>query len=481
MSDKAPSAHQAKFDKKWLIACILLIIAAVAGAVINLISKDNSPTDITGLINIDNSDLNANWSRYSTTDIVLEDSATITKSGVYHLTGTLTDGLVTIDSGTSGEVKLILDNISISNSTGPAISCVSGDLLAIELIGDNTLADGASYSADYDEDIKGALYSKADLSFTGDGSLTITASHQDAIVGKDDVKFSSGTYNITATDDGIRGKDSVYIAGGTFNITSGSDAIKSTNDSNADKGFVLVESGDITISAGDDAVRAEHVLTVESGTINIIKSYEGLEAQKLVINGGDISVVASDDGINAGGGSDATSPGNPFQADENCEIIINGGNIYINSSGDGIDSNGWLYINGGDVSVDGPVNNGNGALDAGAGIVMNGGTVVAVGSNGMAESLGSISSVFNISVYFGSAQSAGTLLEIKDSAGNTILSHTSKKAFSHAAIGSTDFALGSSYSIYLNGTKYKDFTISDIVTTVGSTNSTTNMMPGPRR
>lgn len=478
-SSQPTSRSHKIFDKRWFIACTLLIVAIVVGIVVNFASKDNGPTDTTGLVSVDNGDLKVNWSRYSTTDITLEDSVTITDSGIYHLTGTLADGSVTINSGTTGEVKLILDNISITNSIGPAISCISGDDLVIELVGESTLVDGAKYSTSLDEDIKGTIYSKADLTFEGDGTLKVTANYQDAIVGKDDVKFNSGTYDITAVDDGIRGKDSVYIVNGNYNITSGADAIKSTNDTDSTKGFVLIESGNITISAGDDAIHAEHVFTIEDGSINITKSYEGLEAQKLIINGGNISIVASDDGINAGGGSDSSSPSSPFQADENCEIIINNGDIYINASGDGVDSNGWVYFNGGNVAVDGPVNNGNGALDAGAGIAMNGGTVIAVGSSGMAESLGNTSSVYNVSIYFSTAQNAGVTLEIKDAAGSTIVSHTAAKSFSHAAIGSTEFSLGSTYSVYLNGTKYQDFTISDTVTTVGSTNSNTNMMLGP--
>ena len=153
---------------------------------------------------------------------------------------------------------------------------------------------------------------------------------------------------------------------------------------------------------------------------------------------------------------------------ENCEILINGGDIYINAAGDGVDSNGHLYINGGKVVVDGPTNNGNGALDAGAGIVMNGGTAIAVGASGMAETLGSSSEIFNISVYFNSMLEKGTRIEIKNSADEIILAHTSAKTFNHLAAGTSDFNLGESYTIYVNGSQYKTFTISDIITVIGN-------------
>ena len=476
---KKTSEHQ--FDKKWLLAGLLIIIVLVAAVVTNLNYGNNTSTN-TGSLDIDNGDAKINWDRYTTTDITLSESLTIANSGVYHLTGSLEDGSILINVGDKGEVKLILDNVSIKNSTGPAISCISGDDLVIELVGENYLADGTKYSADLDEDIKSTIYSKADLTFEGDGELTVTANYQDTIVSKDDLKFNSGTYHITATDDGIRGKDSVYIVGGTFDIVTKGDGIKSTNETDAGKGFVLIENGNITIAAGDDGIHAINLLTIQNGTVNITKSYEGLEAKKIIINNGAISVAASDDGINAGGGSDNTS-NNPMAGDANCELAFNGGNVYVNSSGDGVDSNGYIYFNGGKVVIDGPTNNGNGALDSGLGIVMNGGEVVSVGSSGMAETLGSTSSVYNLSVYFATQQAAGTKIEIKNSDDETILEHTSAKAFSHLSAGSAYFKAGEAYALYLNGEKYQTFTINDITTVIGNSNSNNMMMPpgGNRR
>ena len=469
-----------KFDSRWTIAA-LLIIAALAGAIfINMEYTDDTILTSTDSINIDNGELKINWEQYPIYNIELTESLTIAKSGIYHLTGSLSDGSVLINAGSDGVVKLILDDVHIKNSSGPAISCINGDDLVIELVGENYLEDSKKYADDLDEDIKGAIYSKADLSFLGSGELTVIANYQDGIVSKDDLKFNSGTYHITATDDGIRGKDSVYIVGGTFDIASRGDSIKSTNETDAGKGFVLIENGNITISSGDDGIHAMRILTIQNGTIDIIKSYEGLEAPKININNGNISIVASDDGINAGNGSD-DAKSNTFAGDANCELIINGGDIYVNASGDGIDSNGYIYFNDGKVVVDGPTNNGNGALDAGIGIFMNGGEVIAVGSSGMAESLGNSSNIYNISIYFPTSQSANTKIEIKNSDSESIITHTSAKAFTHLAAGSAYFKLGETYTIFLNGEEYQTFTISDTVTTVGNSATNNTMPPGGRR
>lgn len=510
---------------KRIVAILLLVAVVVVGVVLNINHTKSDATKIISAIDVDNGDLKINWGRYQTVDIELSESVTIAESGTYHITGTLTNGMIKVQAGV-GEVRLILDNATIKNNTGPAILCASAEDLVIELVGDNTLEDGGSYANDYDEDVSGAIYSKADLTFQGEGTLNITANYLDAIVGKDDVKFNGGIYNIVAKDDGIRGKDSVYIVDGKFNINTVADAIKSTNETDNGKGFVLIENGDFeiatsakgvkatnsiliyngnfviesyddaihsnnyvgiidgdySIDSGDDGVHADRELIIDGGNVEIKKSYEGLEAQVVTVNGGNLHIAASDDGMNAGGGADGSANNRPgagaFDADLNCVLSVNGGNIYVNAAGDGIDSNGYVYFNGGNVVVDGPTNNGNGALDSGAGIIMSGGTVVAVGSSGMAETLGDASSVLNISVYFSSTQAAQTSIEIKDSAGETILSHTATKTFNHLAAGSEKFVLGETYTIYINGERYQDFKISNITTTVGNSSVNQYNMPG---
>lgn len=507
-----------KHDFKIIILIGIIIATLIFAITINNIFTNNDATKVIGTIDADNGDLKINWDRYKTFDINLEGSLAITESGTYHLTGSLEDGLISINPGNDGVIRLVLDNVNIKNSAGPAIACYSGDDLVIELVGENYLTDSEEYPSSLDEDVKGALYSKADLTFQGDGSLNLTANYQDGIVGKDDVKFNSGTYNIVAADDGIRGKDSVYIVNGSYTINSAADAIKSTNETDTDKGFVMIEggafdlaasakgikainsiliyggdfkinsyddavhsnnyvgivNGNFEIDSGDDGIHADKELLIDNGAIKITKSYEGLEAQAITINGGDINIFTSDDGINTGGGADASATNRPgagaFDVDEDCVLTVNGGKIYINASGDGVDSNGWLYFNGGEVIVDGPTNNGNGALDAGAGIVMKGGTVIAIGASGMAEMLGEDSSVYNLNIYLSSTQSAKTTIEIRDSKNKTIISHTSAKTFDHIAVGTEDFVVGETYTIYLNDTKYQSFTISDIVTTIGNSN-----------
>ncbi len=498
------------------ISFILVILLAI-GLVLNFTSTDQGAKKIVGNVEIDNGDEKINWERYQTKNVALEDSLTITESGTYYLTGSLSDGYVAVNTDhDSGKVRLILSDVTIKNSSGPAIICHSADDLVIELVGDNYLEDGSIYKKEFDEDVSGVIYSKDDLTFTGSGGLTIVANYQDGIVSKDDLKFSSGTYKITSKDDGIRGKDSVYIVSGEYTIETQADAIKSTNETTAGKGFVLIKDGKfsidsgakgikatnsiiiysgnyeitsyddalhsnnyigvldgvLTISSGDDGIHADKEIIIDGGSISISKSYEGLEAQVITINDGNISVVSSDDGLNAGGGADSSANNRmgagPFDVDLDCILSINGGTVSVNAAGDGIDSNGYLYFNGGSVIVDGPTNNGNGALDASAGIIMNGGTVIAVGASGMAESLGKNSSVYNLSVFFENMYPANSKVVVKDSQGQVILQHISLKSFDHLAAGTSDFKLGESYTICIDNEDYTNFTISDTTTILGN-------------
>lgn len=106
------------------------------------------------------------------------------------------------------------------------------------------------------------------------------------------------------------------------------------------------------MSSGDDGVYADTDLAISGSAtkLTINKSYEGIEATNVVITGGTISLVATDDGINAAGGNNSSStpgnkrPGMGSFSSSNGSIKILGGTIYIKMSGDGIDANGTLSI-----------------------------------------------------------------------------------------------------------------------------------------
>ncbi len=282
------------------------------------------------------------WSSLPTTSLTLTDEGlVITEAGTYILTGSST-GQVTVNS--DGNVRIVLADATINSTVGAAIQIDNAERTVIELAEGttNTVSDAATRS---DEEIDGAIYSSDDLVITGSGTLNVTANFADGIVGKDELWIESGTINVTSVDDGIRGKDSLTIDGGTITIDAAGDGMKASNDTDLGLGQLVINDGTITITTGDDAVKAEQKIWITGGTVDVVESVEGIEAPVIVIDGGDISVNASDDGLNASTSAIIL---------DGLSITINGGNLTVVMGAgdtDAIDSNGDLTIAGGTIDI----------------------------------------------------------------------------------------------------------------------------------
>lgn len=420
---------------------------------------------------------------------------TITSAGSYIISGTLTDGSIKVNCSEKGTVRLILNGASISSSsTAPVVVEEAKKVLVTLADGTtNTITDKTRQSVD-DEDFSSAVYSKADLVFNGSGTLNVNAGYRNGIKSTDDLKVVSGTFNITSNEDGIIGKDLLGIKDGKFTIKSGSDGMKSTYDTDTSKGNIvitggefditasndgvhcnediLISGGNLTISSGDDGVHADDNLQVDGGTIAIKKCCEGLEGVQITLNNGDISIVASDDGINAADGSSSSGMGmggfgggQASSSDSSVLLTINGGNIFVNAGGDGLDSNGNIVMNGGNVTVLGPTSDGDTALDFDGAFTINGGVLMAFGSSGMLETPTSAQNGCCIVTTLGTV-SANSAFSLMDSSGNVIMSYTPTKNYASAIVYSSDIKNGSTYTVTAGSTT-QSITVNSNVTTNG--------------
>ncbi|MDO5382567.1 MAG: carbohydrate-binding domain-containing protein [Eubacteriales bacterium] len=288
---------------------------------------------------------------------------------------------------------------------------------------------------------------------TGNGADNSSKTHSDSMIGnKGNLRIPSTTTSASdsSTEEsmkGIKASEIIYIYNGNIVIYADDDAIH-TN------GAVFIKNGTINIKSGDDAVHADSEITIDNGNITASKCYEGLEAEKITINGGEINITASDDGMNAAGGSVSTptsfggGKANASNASNasTVNLTINGGNIYVNASGDGLDSNGTMTINGGNITVCGSVSNDNTALDFDSSCTINGGTLMAFGSIGMLETPTSVSNGCCIVSTF-STTSSGSEYTLKDSSGNVILSYTPDKNYSAAIVYSDKIVSGNTYTV----------------------------------
>ena len=233
---------------------------------------------------------------------------TITKAGNYKLTGTY-EGQIKVEAADSDMVRLILNNATITNSTGAAINVVEADEVVIYTASGttNTVSDGSSYSDTASGSPDAAIYSKSDLTLAGEGTLKVEGKYEEGIHTTDGLVIASGTLEVTAANTGIKGKDYVDILDGTVTVTATKDGIKATNDTDGNRGWVRLSGGTVNISAGDDGFKAERVLEISGGTLNITESNEGIEAQYINILDGTVNVTSFDDGINASYSTSSTS------------------------------------------------------------------------------------------------------------------------------------------------------------------------------
>ena len=219
---------------------------------------------------------------------------------------------------------------------------------------------------------------------------------------------------------GIKAGGALVINGGDFTMDCADDAIHSNSS-------LAVCGGNYQIATGDDGFHADEALVVSAGTVVITESYEGLEGLSVTVSGGDISLKATDDGINAAGGTDQSGFGGKRGGDKfggmgggssDSYIKITGGTIYLNASGDGIDSNGTLEISGGHTTVCGPTQGDTAVLDYDLSGTITGGTFIGTGSYMMAQTF-SASEQGVVALSVGN-QAAGTRITLSDSTGQLV-------------------------------------------------------------
>ena len=265
-----------------------------------------------------------------------------------------------------------------------------------------------------------------------------------------EIKYEDESGNeITVTD----GNYAIYITGNP-NIT-----INSTDDAiHTNSGNTLIENGTFVIDTYDDGITSDILTQINGGDIKINTCYEGFEGAYVKINDGTIVIKSSDDAINAA--SDDTSIKE--------YIIINGGTITVFAEGDGLDSNGSILITDGTIYCFGPTSGADGALDADTGIIIQGGTLFASSSLGMVETPSQNSTSYILSYAQNSTIQSGSTLTIKNSNEETIFEVTIQKDCQSIIISLPEFELNGSYKIYVDDTETSSFTISSIITSIGS-------------
>ena len=247
---------------------------------------------------------------------VSESTVTITKSGTYVISGQSDGVQIKVEADESADVHLVLKGATMTNANA-AISATSAGHVYLTLAEGttNSLSDSSSNS---DEKADAAFFSKVDLTINGKGTLNVDGKKNNGIKANDTLHITGGTYNITAVGDAFNVNDELNITGTTM-----------------------------TIDAKEDGIHASGDLVIDSGTYNVKNSTEGLEGKSITINGGDITIYSTDDGVNAA---------NKNAQQSEIFFTMNGGNLTVEvgqGDTDPIDSNGNVTVTGGTIKMTG--------------------------------------------------------------------------------------------------------------------------------
>ncbi len=268
---------------------------------------------------------------------------TISKAGTYVISGQSDGVQIKIAADKSDDVKLVLKGVTMTN-TDAAISATSAGHVYLTLAEGttNSLSDSSSNS---DEKANASLFSKVDLTINGSGILNVDGKKSNAIKANDTLHITGGTFNVTSVGDAFNVNDELNVTGATMTIDAKEDGVKVDNDDDMTVGNMYLANNTITVTAGEDSIHASGNLVIDSGTYTVKNATEGIEGKSITINGGDINVYSTDDGVNA-------ANKNAQQSD--IYFTMTGGNLTVEvgqGDTDPIDSNGNIMVTGGTIKL----------------------------------------------------------------------------------------------------------------------------------
>ena len=445
---------------------------------------------------------------FSNDDLEIDGDGTLNITGHYKH-GIASDDTLTIKNGTL-QITAVTDAIHVNDAL-----TVSGGSLTLNAVGDGIDCEGST------------VISSGSISISTTGEIVDdTSPSSKGIKSVGDMTISGGEISIASSDHAIDGDAAIDITAGVLTLRSES------GKGISGQGDVTISGGQIDVVKSTEGIESKAILTIADGTIQILSSDDGLNAgggtssfpggmgggmrpqddrqapsdgqgqppERPQAPSGDTSMQPpeNDEGAQPpeGNGSPQRGGGMPSdvngtapegsqppegagtppsddptvqdQTDSEHKIIISGGQLYINSGADGLDSNGLIEISGGSVTIDGPTNGGESALDCEGGIIVTGGNIIAAGSAGMAQAPGNGSTQNTLNITFSQQQAAGSRVTISDEAGTEIISYAPAKQYQSLILSSPDLVLNQTYTISVDDEVIETVTLTQTVTAVGS-------------
>ena len=290
--------------------------------------------------------------------------AVIAEAGIWIIDGAASDVTVNVEAPEDAVVYLLLKGLRIENRDRPCIYVGSAGRVYLVSAGDSRLTVSKAFQKDPGRKANAVIYSRTELTLDGEARLTVD-SPKNGIVCKDKLRFLGGEYAITAGSKAVAADNAIWIAGGDFRLKAKTDGLHAENEDDGMQGSIYIGGGSFDIDVADDGIHGQTMVRIDDGRLAITAD-EGIESTWVLINGGELDIHASGDGINAGRKSDAYRPKieinggsvtvvmdgeDPDAIDSNADLVISGGTV--NVSGAGIDWDGELYFTGGTVIIEG--------------------------------------------------------------------------------------------------------------------------------
>ncbi|MBO4645581.1 MAG: carbohydrate-binding domain-containing protein [Bacteroidales bacterium] len=280
---------------------------------------------------------------------VMVNGASGTQDVTYHLSGTTSNGSLTMNS--DHRFNLILSGVSITNPSGAAIKVLDDVKVSLTMLDNSSLTDGAG-STD-----KAPFDSKGQVVVYGPGTVSVTGNVQHGFYSSDYIRMISGNIQVNgAISDGIHSNDYIELFGGQITVANAKTGI------DAGSRYINISGGevDIQVSADDGkGIKCDSLFMMAAGTLNLTLTggqTKGIKAGRLMdLQGGTITINGS--------GATVVTENNPSHCTGiKCDgdIVISaatgGTDIHVTlssnaSGGKGISADGNVTVNGGDIEL----------------------------------------------------------------------------------------------------------------------------------
>ncbi len=186
---------------------------------------------------------------------------------VYTLSGSFY-GNITLSGNEDYKTELVLSGLSLTSYTEAPITLIGADKVTISAKKNTENYIYDMRDAVDESGISAAVYADCDLDIEGKGALYIVSQNNNGIHTKDDLSVKNLSLQVTCEDNALKGNDSVTVKSGTVVLVARTgDGIKTKNSDLSSKGKqrgdVVLSGGDITVYAACDGIDAAHDVTVD--------------------------------------------------------------------------------------------------------------------------------------------------------------------------------------------------------------------------